>query len=429
MLKRFLGFVVLGALLAGFGVLFYENPSIVEFHLSPQRVYSLPLPLLLLFAFLSGAALIFLLAIVRETQWTVADLRRRRRERRLAKHRAALDAGRHLRWTGRPDKARGVLRRELRSPQALEATLSLAEASLESDRPREAREILEGCRNAHPAEPRVLSLLAESHRRLGQARQASACLEQAVSAAPESPRLLALLRDSYVNEERWAEALRIEESLVETLTRPDQILAEQPRLRGLRYETALAADGTAAVARELRAAFSRDPAFLPTALSLGDRLRQLGVARDAGRVWARAARLRPEPVLLSRLEALYKDLGRPKKVLALYRRLRSRHDSPILLLRQARFLLSEGRIEEAASVLESATNRLAALPAFHALQGEIHRLRGNPDQALTAFRRALDAELDLEALYACSECGRPAVEWKSRCPGCGAWDTLRGSLS
>lgn len=425
MIKRFIGFVVLAALLVSFGYLFYQNPSIVDFHLTPGRVYSLPLPLLLLFAFLSGAALIFVLAIARETQWTVADLRRRRRERRLTRHRAALDAGRRLYWAGRSDRARGVLRRELRSPDGLEAALSLAEASLDSNRPQEAKDLLEASRNDHPNEPHLLSLLAVAHRRLGQQQQATTCLEQAVAAAPESPRLLAALRDSYVSEERWGDALRTEESLLEALPRPDQILAEQTRLLGLRYESALAADGAVAATRELRAALSRDAGFLPAAIALGDRLRQAGERRDAGRIWARTARLRPEPVLLSRIESLYKELERPKKVLALYRRLRRRHDSLTLLLRHVRFLLSEGRSNEAAAELESAGSPFNAVPAFQALQGEVCRLRGSTGQALEAFRRALDAQISLETPYACRECDRVFAEWRSRCPGCGTWDSLR----
>ena len=37
MLKRFLGFVLVGALLLGFGMLFYMNPAIVELHVTASR--------------------------------------------------------------------------------------------------------------------------------------------------------------------------------------------------------------------------------------------------------------------------------------------------------------------------------------------------------------------------------------------------------
>ena len=48
MLKRFLGFVVIGTLLLGFGWLFHLNPAQIELRVTPSKSYSLPLPLLVL---------------------------------------------------------------------------------------------------------------------------------------------------------------------------------------------------------------------------------------------------------------------------------------------------------------------------------------------------------------------------------------------
>ena len=46
MLKRFLGFVVVGTLLLGFGWLFHLNPAQIELHVTPTKTYTLPLLLL-----------------------------------------------------------------------------------------------------------------------------------------------------------------------------------------------------------------------------------------------------------------------------------------------------------------------------------------------------------------------------------------------
>jgi lipopolysaccharide biosynthesis regulator YciM len=237
--------------------------------------------------------------------------------------------------------------------------------------------------------------------------------------------LLAELRDAYVAERRWSDALRTERALLPLLSHPDQAIAEQARLQGLRYEQALVAEGDGAVTRELRALVAESPHFLPAVVGLGDRLRAQGQHRDAGLVWTRAALLRPEPLLLSRIETVYRDVGRPEKVLAFYRRLRRRADTPILRLRHARWLLSLGKADEAAAELANPTPDIERHREFHAIHADIHRLRGNADLALGALGRALDREAATRRPYHCRACGRHASEWAARCPDCGAWDTLR----
>src|SRR5437899_2150633 len=105
MLKRFLGFVALATLLIALGALSDRNPTAVEFRITRSYTYSLPLPLLLLIAFIAGGAAVFVLALVRETQWTLADRRRRRRERKLDGLRAAIATSRDLAWHGHHDRA------------------------------------------------------------------------------------------------------------------------------------------------------------------------------------------------------------------------------------------------------------------------------------------------------------------------------------
>ncbi|MEA2627402.1 MAG: hypothetical protein QOD06_3447 [Candidatus Binatota bacterium] len=423
MLKRFLMFLVAGALLIGFGYVFYLNPGVVEFRFSGARTYKLPLPMLVLISFLAGAVAIFLLALVRETQWTLRDVRRRRSEQRAERKRATIDTGRKLQWQGAPEQARSVLRRA--APKEVEAALALAETDVDSGRAREARDLLERTRAKDPENPRLLWLLARAERRLGHSGAAAVALEQALALEPKSPRLLAELRDAYVAEGRWSDAIRTERTLLPLSSHPDQAVAEQARLQGLRYEQALVAEGDGAVTRELRALVAESPHFLPAVVALGDRLRAQGQHRDAGLVWTRAARLRPEPLLLSRIEAVYRDLGRAEKVLAFYRRLRRRADTPILRLRYARWLLSLGKTDEAAAELANPTPDIERLREFHVLQADIHRIRGSTDLALEALGRALDREAAMRRPYHCRSCGHHATEWTARCADCGAWDTLR----
>ena len=426
MLKRFLGFLLASPLLIGFGYLFYLNPGAVEFRISAERVYSLPLPLLLLLAFLTGAALIFLLALLRETQWTIADWRRRRREERRERERSAVSTGRRLQREGLSEQARTTIRRSRPETDTLEATLVLAEAEIESERIDEARARLEGALVAHGDHPELRALLAEAHRRAGRRELANAELERAVALEPRSPKLLGALRDAYATEGRFVDALRTEERLLGSLRLPEQILLEEPRVRALRYQAALMADGDSTVVEELRAVVAQHPTFVPATVALGDRLRRLGHDHDAIRVWTRAAIATGSPVLLRRIEQAYLDAGQPKRVLALYQKIRRHADGPAIRLALTRFHLSQGELDEAARELESAGPEIETVPEYHALWAEMHRARGDARPALEALRRSL--ELCPAPAWVCRECGRREPRWEGQCPGCGSWDALEPIL-
>jgi lipopolysaccharide biosynthesis regulator YciM/uncharacterized integral membrane protein len=426
MLKRFLAFVVVGALLLGFGVVFYMNPAIVELHVTPSRSYSLPLPILVLASFLAGAAAIFTLALVREAQWTLGERRRRRREARIAKNRALVAASRELLWHDRPGPAKRALRRAPARERDVDAIAALAETSLRADRPDEARMVLEDSLAIHTEDPRLLGLLASVAARENEWRRASALLERAVDAEPDSLRLAASLRDAYARERRWADALRAEDHYLALLREPRALESERPRRLGLRYELALSRDRAEEVAADLYGVLRDEPMFAPAAVSLGDTLRQLGRDREAGRVWLRAALLRPLPVLLARIESLYRELGEPHKVTSLYRRLRANGTSSARTARLARFQLAQGSVDEASSTLESATPEPQGDEIELALlRGEIARRRGDPSGALEALRVAFDAWPSDGGPHLCSVCGRSTHAWLARCPGCGHWDALR----
>lgn len=426
MVKRFFAFLVAAVLLCGLGVLFFWNPGTVEFRLTPSRTYTLPLPLLLLLAFLAGAALVFLLALFREAQWTFAERRRRTIERRRERRRNVIAEGRRALGAGRADRARGLLRRAS-DDEDIDSVLALAEASLAARRPEEALTLLDRAKLRFPAEPRVFELLGRGHERLGDRPAATAALEQAVSLDPENPRLAAALRDAYVAERRWPEAVRTEETVISLLRHADEIAREQSRIRGYRLEAALVGDDEEATVRALRLLVSWDPAFLPFSVTLGDRLHRLGRRSEAARVWARAAARRIDPALVERLERLYRDLDRPKRMIDLYRRWLRRADEPRIRLHLARFLLTLGRADEAQAELDALDATARRHPAAQALGGEVHRVRGNAESALHAFRNAAEAAIELDLPYECLACGRTHASWHPRCEPCGAWDSLRPS--
>jgi len=284
--------------------------------------------------------------------------------------------------------------------------------------------VLEDALAIHADHPRLLALRASLSARESEWREATTLLERAVAAEPDSLRLVASLRDAYVRERRWADAVRVEDRYVALARTPQEAEAERARMLGLRYEQALDLEDPEDSVRALRDLLGRDPAFVPAAVSLGDTLRHLDRPREAGRAWLRTAQLRPEPVLLARIESLFRDLGQSSKVLALYRRFEPR--PPVLAEGFVRFLIAEGSIDEAAAELDRVeaglSERSRAL-----LRAEIERRRGKPELALEALHAAYDAAPSDALPHACAACGRSFLGWIPRCSGCGAWNSVQAS--
>jgi lipopolysaccharide biosynthesis regulator YciM len=88
-----------------------------------------------------------------------------------------------------------------------------------------------------------------------------------------------------------------------------------------------------------------------------------------------------------------------------------------------RFLLDQGAVEEASSVLSSTPSAGDGVEGA-LLRGEIERRRQNPSAALESLRAAFDAWPEDKHPHLCSACGRGVAGWLARCPGCSGWNVL-----
>jgi HemY protein len=423
MLKRFLAFVVLAALVLGVGLLFQWNPAVVEFRWSPTRSVSLPLPLLVLGSAFVGAVAIFVLALVRETQWTLLERRRARREARRARAHSLVATGGSWFWHGRPDRAKRAIVRAPAVERGVEPSLWLAQTALEDDKPDDARFVIEDGLAVHPEDPRLLAMLADVHAAENDAPRATALLERAASLAPESPRIAAALRDSYAREHRWRDALAAEDRYLALARSSVETAREQKRLLGLRYEIALEHESPEESIRALYPLARGATPFLPAALSLGDLLASEGRPLEALRVWLRAATSRPEPVLLDRIERVCRESERGSRMVAFYEQLRRRADSPLFVRRLVRFLLTTGNVTAAAAVFDAAPHHFPDDRELVWLRAEVERRRENVARALGAIEEAFASGAP-EPAYVCRSCERHATRWSPRCPSCGRWDEL-----
>jgi tetratricopeptide (TPR) repeat protein len=408
---------------AGYLILLNSTPVTVQHF--PGHSITAPLAAVILVAFAAGGVLVGLIASMRALTRGWRGWKVRRHARRQARHAAATARAQDLAWKGDYAQARAeILRAEGDVPAEMPRLVLLAETHLHDGDAATARRVLEqGIVQLGP-DPRLLDLLAEAAERTGDLRAAAGAIERARQALPDSPRLARHLRDVYVAAGRWTEALAVQSHLLLGIRSPEALADERATLRGLRYQAALAEAEPRRAVRLLAARAREQPDFLPAWVSAGDVLVAHGRRTAARRLWERGARHRPATVLLERIAQLNQGDEKPERTLRLCRRLARRHpDSIGLALFTAGVHVQRGALDEAAAVLDQLPAGAADRPLVHALWGEVHRRRGNPDLAVEKLASACRPDR-VTAPFRCGDCRRPAATWKARCDGCGRWGTL-----
>lgn len=277
-------------------------------------------------------------------------------------------------------------------------------------------------------EASALVSAAEEARRAGRREEARRLFRQAVERRKNDARALRGLRDLAVEMEAWPEALALQERLVGSVAGAERS-AETTWLATIHYELGrvdVKGAREAAAVGHFRNALRAEPGFVPAALALGDALEAGGDHREAIKTWERTAEQYPTLPVLARLERVYRQEGRPSRMIGLYRAAVDRApDDLALAVALGRVYFELEMLDEAADQFEKIEVRAPDLPVVHAFLGAVFERRGESREAFAEYRRALRLGGAFDWPHHCSACGAPSPAWQDRCPRCRRWNTVR----
>jgi lipopolysaccharide biosynthesis regulator YciM len=238
------------------------------------------------------------------------------------------------------------------------------------------------------------------------------------------------LRDLAIEGRDWDDAIAIQERLLTVASGADRA-AESGWLAVGHYELGrleLARGDTAAAMAQFKLALRADHDFVPAMVALGDAHEAAGDHREAVRTWERAAETHQALPLLARLERVYRQEGRPSRMIALYRTASARApDDLSLAAALGRVYFELEMLDEAADQFEKLEVRAPDLPVVHAFLGAAFERRGDVREAFDEYRRALSLAHAFDWPHRCEACGAAAPTWQDRCSQCQRWNTLRSS--
>jgi len=420
MLRRILAFIAFVALVAAVSALVYFNPVDSSFRYSPDREISLPLGVLMLAAGVAGMLVMFLLMLLREGRHAVHEWRIQRGIRTAERTATLRGEARSLSLAGDYARARSLFTKatKIRNPDVGDL-IDYAGTYLLEGNPREAKRILENAQKDFGNDPLLLSELARAARIAGDDAAAVSALERALAVYPRSAKLLAALRDVLIDSGAWSRAAEVQERVAQL--KPDDA-TERNRLRGTRYEAALRLQRDERSAA-LGALVASDEEFVPAILERARTLVETGDSARAIKVLDKAVRRRPHAALLDEIERLCAgdDTARVAK---LYGKIVDASPSAsVLRARAARYLIACGRSEQAAELLRAVASD-SAPPSLDAARASLLDARGQPNEALQAYKKLADRSANLLAPWRCNGCRAISTQWTARCATCNAWGLI-----
>ncbi|NLC70404.1 MAG: DUF1049 domain-containing protein [Desulfuromonadaceae bacterium] len=384
--------------------------------------------LLLVGSILLGLALGLVIHFVFSTSHQLAQLQRKKKEKKDQETNKLYRQGVNKCLSGEPDEAQKILEKALgRDTSRVDIRLALSDVHIRKGKFQEAVDVLTPARESEPRCLEVLLKLASANEALGENDEAEKIYQEILSVESGNRTALERFRDFFVKQGLWEKALEQQKRLLKVVAGAHQD-EERKRQLALRYELAWRnleksgfQDGKAE-RKELSDIIKQAPDFTPARIALGDAYKAQGKTKEAAEVWQEGYKATGKSVFLTRLEDLYLEKEDPSTLLTFYRSTLAAKGQDLLLnFFYGKLCLRLEMVEEAIEQLSTVENAGVELPQLHLLLAEAFRRRERIDESNNEFQKALGLNQDVGLGYHCDKCGALSSAWKSRCPECGSW--------
>jgi len=426
--------IVVILILIGFFYLHTQNPSMVNYTVSPGQIYEAPATALVFAGFLAGIVIAALNSLAGDLRRALRGIRERRERKVVATadeaYRRGLDAMNH----GDNAQARGLIERAIKAkPNEAGMIQALAETYIRENKAKEGLKILESGLVSNPDSVVLLNAVAACAFDAGEVRRAAKALEGVVELDPKNLSALRRLREIRVKDRSWGEAAALQKNIADCVRDEASTRREKRLLAGLLFEAAVSylEDGRLADSvGKVKEVLKIDMAFMPAHMLLGEAIYRQGNTAGAIKVWEKAYGRYPasEPLLL-KLEDAFIRAAEPDRILDKYKReISSRPNNVNLRLLLARLYLRLEMVDAAIESLERITQEAEDAYYPKILLAEAYLRRKQPLKSAQLFQKALvidrDKDKEFYPPFECASCRFEASSWEPRCPACGEWNTL-----
>ncbi len=409
------------------------NQSAITINLSPSKSFEITKSSFFVLSLLTGAALIFLLYLLRDIRRFLRGLKVQREQKRRIKIQELYAKGISALLAKRNAEALTFFQRILSiDANHVDTLLRLGIAQLRQKNVQEAIRLHVKAWNLDRDNQEVMFSLAADYEESKRFDEAIRMYREIIDKDPSNLTALMRLRDLYHRLNQWEELTETQNRLLGAPLGVQEQEVEHRKLVGYRYElgrSSLETGDTEKAKKVFRAVIKLDKDFIPAYLGLGEVYLEEGKAREATELWEKAYKMTSSIVLLHRLEDLALRQGEPGNAIEIYKQAVTWNPRDVTL----KFFLGKlyyrlEMIDEAFDILSAVDWGDREYPDVHKLLGNIYLRRGSLGLAASEFKKALGFKKQIIIPYVCSNCSHSTTGWSGRCPNCGKWNTFGVNL-
>ncbi len=420
----------------GMALLAMANTDSTTVVLPFYKTYEMSKIALILIASGSGALLVLLIFIVRDTKRMMATYQFQKKQKKEEKIHLLFSKAMNAMLADDFSEARRLLEDILKEePDHPDALMRLGDAALKEERFDEALKHYKRGLSAAQGNFEVLEILfslASLSARLKRWNDALEYVEDILEKDPGNLGALQLKRSVLERMGRWDDLIEVQKVILKANQKAGHSIAkDEETLNGYRYEQAresLEQGQIEKADKAFRNILRHDEKFVPAYLGVSEVLIREGNSEEAVAFLEKGYKETSSALLLAGIEDLLINMGEPSRLIRLYRDALATDPQNNML----RFFL--GKLYYRLEMVDDALQMLGAgevpegFPQWNQLLGELYLRRNQCERAVEEFKRTINFGKTLRLPYCCTKCDHPDDEWSGRCPSCGKWNTYEFNL-
>lgn len=417
--------------LAALGYLAILNNEVVTLKLSEQYSYEIPKIALILLSSALGALSIIALVVVRDARRYIESWQNHREQKKNLRIQESYSKGLDAFFACRYEEAAELFNHILEEdPSNVNALLRHGDIAFNRGDLITAKDFYIKAKEIRPQSVEVLLSLEKVFEAEQKWQEALRYLDNILEMDEENPKALYRKREIYEINKNWEALLEIQYKLLKSDIPQKEKQKEHKSLLGYKYELGryyLEKENIDKAKRILKNIIKEEKDFIAAYLALAESYLRENNVKEAEDILIKGYEVTSAIVFLVRLEDFFIDLGEPGRIIDLYQKAIQKNPKDLKL----QFFLAKlyyrlEMIDYAFETIMGIDITTVDYPDLHILLGNIYERRVEHDKAAEEFKKALinPERTFLVSSFCCSYCSHTSKEWTGRCPECKQWNTL-----